>query len=206
LTSVDGVAYTWDARGNLTNDGTFTYTYNAAGRLVQAESVTSTLVYTYTAGGLRVGQSVDGDEATYAWDWASGPSAGSGRVLPEMLSEGGNSYLVGHETLGQWNGDEWAYYLPDGLGSVRQVTDETGAVVSAREWTPYGVEVGSTQAGLGYTGEWSDAALGMTYLRARWYDSYLKPVRQSRPYCTRLSKSAKYQRLYVCSRESDQIY
>jgi RHS repeat-associated protein len=159
------VTYTWDDRGNLTNDGTFTYTYNAAGRLVQAESITSTLVYTYTATGLRVGQRIDGDEATYAWDWASG--------LPEMLSEGGNLYLVGHNTLGQWNGDEWVYYLLDGLGSVRQVTDETGAVVSAREWTPYGVEVGSAQAGLGYTGEWQDPALGMTYLRARWYDAYL---------------------------------
>jgi RHS repeat-associated protein len=43
-------------------------------------------------------------------------------------------------------------------------------VIDAREWTPYGVEVGTEQAGLRYTGEWGDAALGMTYLRARWYD------------------------------------
>jgi len=92
-------------------------------------------------------------------------------------------YLVGHEALGWWDGaspggaDEWAYYLPDALGSVRQVTDETGAVTDAREWTPYGEEVGAAQgapqAGLGYTGEWQDAALGLTYLRARWYDAYL---------------------------------
>ena len=73
LTAVGDVAYTWDNRGNLTNDGTFTYTYNAAGRLVArlstnglAESVASTLVYTYTAGGLRVGQSVDGDVTEFA--------------------------------------------------------------------------------------------------------------------------------------------
>ena len=163
LTAVGDVAYTWDERGNLTSDGVFTYTYNAAGRLVEAESVTSTLVYTYTAGGLRVAQSVDGDTSTFAWDWASG--------LPEMLSEGGNLYLVGHETLGKWDGDEWTYYLPDGLGSVRQEVDENGAVVAAREWTPYGVEVGTAQAGLGYTGEWQDAYrdIGLTYLRARWY-------------------------------------
>jgi len=36
---------------------------------------------------------------------------------------------------------------------VRQVTDETGAVTDAREWTPYGMEISDTQAGLGYTGE-----------------------------------------------------
>ncbi len=129
---------------------------------MQAESVTSTLVYTYTAGGLRVAQSVDGDASIYAWDWASG--------LPELLSEGGNLYLVGHETLGWWDGNQWAYILPDGLGSVRQVTDATGAVTDAREWTPYGEELDGAQAGLGYTGEWQDAALGLTYLRARWYD------------------------------------
>jgi len=41
---------------------------------------------------------------------------------------------------------------PDGLGSMRQETDGAGAVVSAREWSPYGVEVGAAQAGLGYTG------------------------------------------------------
>jgi RHS repeat-associated protein len=168
LTSAGGVTYTWDARGNLTSDGTFTYTYNSAGRMVWAESVTVTLVYTYNAQGLRVAQSVigfgepAGDMTSFAWDWASG--------LPEMLSEGGNLYLVGHDTLGQWDGADWAYYLPDALGSVRQATDDTGAVVSSQEWTPFGVEVGAGQVGPGYTGEWFDGNAGFLYLRARWYD------------------------------------
>ena len=33
--------------GNLTNNGTTTYTYDGAGRMVQAQNVTLTLVYTY---------------------------------------------------------------------------------------------------------------------------------------------------------------
>jgi len=41
--------------------------------------------------------------------------------------------------------------------------------VSVREWTPYGEEVGGWRAGLGYTGEWQDADVGLVYLRARWY-------------------------------------
>jgi YD repeat-containing protein len=61
------VSYAWDARGNLVGDGTFTYEYNSAGRMVRAESVTVTLVYTYNAQGLRVAQSVDGDVTTFAW-------------------------------------------------------------------------------------------------------------------------------------------
>jgi uncharacterized protein RhaS with RHS repeats len=134
LTSVGGVSYTWDERGNLTSDGTFTYTYNAAGRLVRAEGVMLTLVYTYNANGLRVAQSVDGDETTFAWDWVAG--------LPELLAATESTnldptlYLVGHETLGRWDGSEWAYHLPDAPGSVRQVADSAGAVVSVREWTP----------------------------------------------------------------------
>ena len=45
-----------------------------------------------------------------------------------------------------------------------------------REWTPFGVEVDTPQAGLGYTGEWFDGSAGFLYLRARWYDPYqLRP-------------------------------
>ena len=112
---------------------------------------------------LHVAQSVDGDVTTFAWDWASG--------IPEMLSDGENLYLVGHDTLAWWGGDEpalsgvegWAYYLSDALGSVRQEADTTGVVTGNREWTPYRVKVGSAQAGLGYTGEWWDATVGLQY-------------------------------------------
>jgi RHS repeat-associated protein len=159
------ITYTWDARGNLIGDGTFTYAYNAAGKMVRAQSITATIAYTYTADGLRVAQAVAGTLTTYAWDWASS--------VPELLSQSTDSqstaYLVGHETLGWWDGTTWAYILPDGLGSVRQAADGAGVVVRAREWTPYGEEVGGWWAGLGYTGEWQDGDVGLVYLRARWY-------------------------------------
>jgi len=136
---------------------------------VRAESVTATLVYTYNAAGLRVAQSVDGDVTTFAWDWAT-PAAGSGQApVPELLRQGKTRYLVGHDTLGWHAGNTWAYSLPDALGSVRQTVDAAGAVVRAREWTPFGVEVGESPTGLGYTGEWWDADVGLEYLRARWY-------------------------------------
>jgi len=94
LTSVDGVTYTWDARGNLTHDGTFTYAYNSAGRMVRVESITATLVYTYNAAGLlNKTQDAGGNATTFAWDWATG--------VPELLSEGASVYLVGHDTLGR---------------------------------------------------------------------------------------------------------
>ena len=114
---------------------------------------------------------MNGDVTAFAWDWAV-------PVVPELLSDGDARYLVGHDTLGWEMSDSWTYALPDALGSVRQSVDAAGAVVAAREpvlsvaegWTPYGVEVGDAQAGLGYTGEWFDANVGLQYLRARWYD------------------------------------
>jgi RHS repeat-associated protein len=166
LTSIEHPAssfqsYTWDDRGNLTHDGVYTYTYNAAGRMVQAESVTMTLVYTYNADGLRVAQAVDGATNIFTWDWATG--------VPELLSDGESLYLIGYDTLGWQTDDDWTFVLPDALGSVRQETGATGAMTAVREWSPYGEELGGAQAGLGFTGEWFDANVGLTYLRARWY-------------------------------------
>jgi len=158
--------YTWDNRGNLLADGTFTYTYSAAGRMVQAQSLTATLVYTYNADGLRVAQSQSVSSVQsvdlFTWDWATG--------VPELLSDGESLYLIGYDTLGWQTGTDWTFVLPDALGSVRQETDVAGAVTAAREWLPYGEELGGAQAGLGYTGEWYDTSVGLQYLRARWLD------------------------------------
>lgn len=127
--------------------------------MVQAESVTVTLVYTYNADGLRVAQAVDGATNIFTWDWATG--------VPELLSDGESLYLIGYDTLGWQTGADWTFVLPDALGSMRQETDATGAVTAAREWSPYGEELGGAQTGLGYAGEWGDDALGTAYHRAR---------------------------------------
>jgi hypothetical protein len=52
---------------------------------------------------------------------------------------------------------------------MKQEVNDTGAVTDSREWTPFGVEVGTTWSGLSVTGEWlnSYANRGLLYLRAR---------------------------------------
>ena len=57
-------------------------------------------------------RAANGDVTTFAWDWAV-PGA------PELLQAGDTRYLVGHDTLGHQAGNDWRYYLPDALGSVR---------------------------------------------------------------------------------------
>ncbi|RME58969.1 RHS repeat-associated core domain-containing protein [Candidatus Parcubacteria bacterium] len=65
---------------------------------------------------------------------------------------------------------EVRYLLSDGLGSIRQAVDETGAVVAYQEFDPYGNPVsGNGGEPYGFTGEWWRAEVGLLHLRARWY-------------------------------------
>jgi len=94
--------------------------------------------------------------------------------LTQVLSDGMNTYLYGVDRINQQHNSLTEYYLADALGSVRQLTDSTGEVVLARAYDPYGSLVeNNAYAGVttayGYTGEYTDAASGMVYLRARYY-------------------------------------
>ena len=73
--------------------------------------------------------------------------------------------------IAQQNTTGTDYFLADALGSVRQLTDESGAVTLAQSYTPYGEAYsseGSEASSYGFTGEWRDST-GMIYLRARYY-------------------------------------
>ncbi len=90
--------------------------------------------------------------------------------LTQVLSDGPNTYLYGQGRIAQEAGDEINTFLPDGLGSVRDMLggDEIALV---RDYTPYGEVLASAGSGLsayGYAGEWTDSS-GMQYLRARYY-------------------------------------
>ena len=169
LTAVGGVSYTHDDNGNLTNDGVYTYTWNVAGRMVGAESVTHTLVYTYNGEGVRVAQSVDGQATTWVMD-----TIGLAQVLVETSGGSTTIYVYGLGRLAQVEDTDWEWFLGDALGSVRQLVDDNGAVVLARDYTPYGQELsesGTGSSGYGFTGEQFGASFDMLFLRARWYNA-----------------------------------
>ncbi|MBN2119173.1 MAG: RHS repeat-associated core domain-containing protein [Anaerolineales bacterium] len=92
--------------------------------------------------------------------------------LTQALSDGTNTYIYGMDRLAQVNmGTE--YFLGDALGSVRQITNNSGSVTLARSYDPYGdtrQTLGDAQTNYGFTGEFLDPS-GLIYLRARYYDS-----------------------------------
>ncbi len=85
---MDGVAYTWDANGNLLFDGQNTYAYDSANRLIHVSSATSTSSYAYSGLGDRLQQTVDRIPTNYTLDLNTS--------LTQVLADGSNTYLYGN--------------------------------------------------------------------------------------------------------------
>jgi RHS repeat-associated protein len=167
---------TIDPLGNTT-----TYTYDDAGRvLTVTDALGGVTSYAYRCNGLssdswgmigcesdRVSQTVNGVTTNYFLDQAT--------RLTQVLSDGPSDYLYGLDRIAQVNGSDTEYFLTDGLGSVRQLVDSTGKVILVQSYQPYGKNVSSIGSGstlYGFAGEMADQT-GLTYLRARYYSSYL---------------------------------
>ena len=136
LTDVNGSTYSYDANGNLLNDGTNNYTYDAANRLTSVTDGTTTSTYLYDGTGNRVVQTVNGITTPYVLDIAGG--------LPEVIAATTDgirtSYLqVGSQLLAQDNSGTWQYILPDHLGSMRQLVNANGEVMLGQSYSPFGV-------------------------------------------------------------------
>jgi hypothetical protein len=74
-------------------------------------------------------------------------------------------YLYGSGQLGEYN-NGWNYYLPDGVNSIRQVTDLSGAVLVARSYSPWAEvlsQSGNANALRGYLAGIWDPTSGQMY-------------------------------------------
>jgi len=177
LTSVNGMVYTWDTNRNLLSDDVNTYAYTS-NKLSSISGENLNVTYQYRCNGLssdqwgiigcdsdRVSQTVNGVTTNYVLDIAS--------PLTQVLQDGTNTYVDGVDRIAQMNGGIPEYFLTDGLGSVRQLVDSTGAVTLAKSYEPYGETISSAGSGVSvyqFTGEARDPS-GLTYLRARYLDS-----------------------------------
>ncbi len=162
LQSVDGTPYTFDANGNLLNSDTMTNTWDAVNRLTKIVNPKSEIVNRYNGVNDRVGQTVGITTTYFALDVQG---------LPEVIyTSEGNAYLhLPGVTVAESSTGETRYLLSDGLGSIRQAVDESGAVVAYNEFDPYGNPVQNDSSPYGYTGEWWQDEVELLHLRARWY-------------------------------------
>jgi RHS repeat-associated protein len=123
-----------------------------------------TTYYLYNGQGDRIAQIEDGVQTPYILDLNAG--------LTQVLNDGTTAYVYGLDLVSQQTGIYEEYPLRDALGSVRQMTDQSSAIMGYKSFEPYGsllASSGETNTPYGFAGEWTDAS-GMQYLRARYYD------------------------------------
>ncbi len=95
------------------------------------------------------------------------------QVLAELDKDGNAKcwYTRGIELLSQQRGTEISIYITDGHGSVRVLTDMSGAVTDTYTYDAWGnliSSTGDTENSYLYCGEQLDSTTGLYYLRARY--------------------------------------
>jgi RHS repeat-associated protein len=160
--------YSWSDRGELLDDGTQEYAWDAAGRLVGVSGPGGLEVaYSYDGANDRVAVIVDGVTTTYAVDPFS-PVDNVSQVLAEETGGAETRYFYGLDLLAQQQGVTLTYLGYDAL-SVRLHLDGDGNIAAHYQYAPFGEVRGASPAGYGFTGERWDAPVGLLYLRARYY-------------------------------------
>jgi RHS repeat-associated protein len=149
-----GIAY--DAAGNLTAIGGFTFAYDAENRLVSSTLNSITTNYAYDGEGRRVKKG----PVVMVYD-------AFGRLAAEY---GGTADPVGTE-----------YLTADHLGSTRLVTSSTGAERRCLDYLPFGEQMTQGMGGRGscyasateprvkFTGKERDAETALDYFGARYF-------------------------------------
>ncbi len=162
------LAHTYDAAGNLTNDGQKSYAYDGAGRMTSVNAG-ALGTYGYNGDGKRV-RKVEGAATTYYVNSAVLGSAafelnGSGTVNRVHVTAGGKE-------IAQLATDGAFYWLhTDHLGTPRRMTNSTGVVMFRGEYDPHGNPLleWTTISNGKFTGYERDAAAGLDFAQARHY-------------------------------------
>ncbi len=176
-------AYAYDKEGNLvqkTNSATQAvtkYSYDFRNRLTAVEDFSSTgtslaqVRYTYDVFDRRIATTFGGTTKYTGYDrdrvWADFDS--SGLVLTRYLFGPNVDELIARQRPTE--GIVW--YLPDRLGSVRDLVNSAGAVVDHVDYNAFGAVVAETHPSVGdrfkYTGREYDSETGLYNYRARYY-------------------------------------
>jgi len=172
-TSVGGVNDTYDAVGNLTSDGTNTYTYNSQNQLVGVTGPSGTTTYTYNALGQQVASTTNGQMTQNLID----PS-GIGNIVGEYTGSGGliADYTYGLGLASQVTANGTYYYDFDALGSTAGLSDAVGRDLNRYSYVPFGGSQSSIQAianpfqFVGQAGVMIGTS-GLLYMHARYMDN-----------------------------------
>jgi RHS repeat-associated protein len=160
---------TYDANGNLTGDGIRTFEWDARDQLIAVTQGAHRTEFYYDGAGRRA-KIVEKEASVIVADrrflWSG----------VDMVEERDSSNAVIQRSWG--NGVQRAggnqYMTTDHLGSVRELTDNTGATRARYDYDPYGRATklsGDLDAERGYAGMVAHAYSGLTLATYRAYDT-----------------------------------
>jgi RHS repeat-associated protein len=191
-TSVDGVAFTYDAGGRLasSSDGA-SYTYDAAGNLLSRTRTGQTDTFVWDGlGKLTRINYADSSFSEYRYDFAGRRISKRGRdgttiyytyLGPNLAQElDANGVVIASYTydgldrpVSMYRNGLTYFYLLDHLGSVLGLVDENGVVAATYRYDPWGNVISSTGGlanSLRFTAREWDEESGLYFYRARYYD------------------------------------
>src|ERR1041384_505651 len=131
--------YSYDAAGNVTNDGTHSYTYDGENRLVALDATAAQ--YGYDQQNRRVKKTTGGLSVQYVWQGAqvmAEYNGTSGALLTEYIYNGSRM-------LAKVESGVTSYFLSDRL-SVRLTLDGSGNVIGRQAHLPFGEDFAESGA------------------------------------------------------------
>jgi RHS repeat-associated protein len=171
MTSFNGTALTYDANGNLMNDGTNTYSWDARNHMSAiAGAVSASFVYGPL--GRRMNKTINGTATSLLYDGLNPiQELQNGSPSANMLTGLGiDEYFQRTDSSGTTD------YLDDALGSTLALTDSTGAVQTSYSYDPFGNTTASGASSTNpfqFTGRENDGTR-LYYHRARYYSPTLE--------------------------------
>src|SRR5579859_6138023 len=163
----------YDPNGNTISSGGILNAYDFENHLIKHGNVT----VVYDGDGNRVSETVGGVTTNYLVD-TNNPTSYA-QVVDELQNNSvTRTYSYGLERIyerqlvaGNW---QLSFYGYDGHGSVRQLLSSTGAVTDIYDYDAFGnliSSTGTTPNNYLFAGEQFNPALGMYFLRARYYNA-----------------------------------
>jgi RHS repeat-associated protein len=193
LSSISGAltrTYGYDAAGNTTSYGAFTFGYSDAGRLTSV-SGSATASYQHNALGQRVKKTVSGSSTYFVYDEAGhliGEYDGSGNLIQETVWLGD----IPVATLRPNGGSISIFYIhTDHLSTPRRISRPSDNVIVWRwDSDPFGTDAANQDPDgdstafayqLRFPGQYFDAETGLSYNYFRNYDPAIGRYVESDP-------------------------
>jgi RHS repeat-associated protein len=166
-----GTSFAYDDNGNLTSDGSKTYSWNARNELTGLSGGVSAS-FAYDALGRRRSRTVGGTTTQFLYDGLNPvQELASGTPTANLLTgQEMDEYFTRTDSAGARN------LLTDALGSTIALADGSGSVQTEYTYEPFGSVTTSGSANgntFGFTGRENDGT-GLNYYRARYYDPKLQ--------------------------------